>query len=185
MSNARLSRHAACHAARHAAFALAAAFVIACSSAKGTGSVTESAPATPGDAGLGPTADAADAAVMTPAPAPTADADSALPPPGECSSEAAQAACITCCTNAHMDGSTVYFVALIDCMCLTENCAKECAATLCDPQNPKNADADCQTCIQAKNSACTPSVKSTCTADVGCTAFDACIGKSDCAGKSK
>jgi len=168
------------------ALAFAASLVAACSSAKGTGLATDVMPATPADAGTGTPADAALDATTPPEAAPPAtDAAVAQPPPGECAAETAQSACITCCTNAHMDGSTVYFVALIDCMCLTDNCARECATTLCDPMNPTNADATCNTCIQAKNSACTPSIKMTCTADADCTAFDACIGKSDCAGKTK
>ena len=184
MNTARISGHVG-HAGHVFAFSLAASLVAACSSAKGTGVTTETMPATPDDAGASTSVDAAQGSATPDAAPPAIDAAVPEPPPGECASETAQAACITCCTNAHMDGSTVYFVALIDCMCLTENCARECATTLCDPQNPTNGDATCQTCIQAKNSACTPSIKMTCTADADCTAFDACVGKSDCAGKSK
>jgi hypothetical protein len=158
---------------------------VACSSAKSGVLVTEPAPNDPADSGaavVAPAPDASGAAPPAPEP-PKKDASVPDPPAGECAAATTQTACITCCSSKHEDGAGVYFVALIDCMCLPANCAKECALTLCDPENPKNADADCQTCVQAKNSACAPTIKSTCTADTDCVAFDGCIGQSDCAGK--
>jgi hypothetical protein len=91
---------------------------------------------------------------------------------------------VTCCSSKHEDGAAIYFVALIDCMCLEANCAKDCKTTLCDPDAPKNADAKCQACVQDKNAACAPSIKATCTADPQCVAFDKCVGQSDCPGKT-
>jgi hypothetical protein len=130
-----------------------------------------------------PDASAPDATDSTAPAPPKKDAAPPPPPPGECSSETTQTACVTCCSNKHEDGAAVYFVALIDCMCTVENCAKDCEATLCDPDNPQNADAACQGCVQAKNSKCATIIKTTCQNDADCTAFDACIGKSDCPGK--
>lgn len=167
------------------AYALFAALVplafAACSSTThGSATTTESTPTAPADGGVPPATDASKPAVSPP----KKDAAPVDPPPaGECSSEATQTSCITCCSNKHQDGSGVYFVALIDCMCLADNCAKDCAKTLCDPSNPQNADATCQSCVQAKNSACAPTVMSTCQADADCVAFDACIGKSNCSDK--
>ena len=155
----------------------------ACSSSvKGADATMESMPTAPEDAATPHTPDTAAHDSAAPVTPPKKDA---APPadPGECSSEATQTACVTCCSNKHMDGSGVYFVALIDCMCMADNCAKDCAKTLCDPSNPQNADATCQSCVQAKNSACAPTVMSTCQADADCVAFDACIGKSNCSDK--
>ena len=166
--------------ARFLPFGFAAvAFASACSSSSkgttteimGTAPVEAGAPAKPEEK------------AETPVATPKKDAAPPEAPAGECSSEPSQTGCVTCCSSKHEDGSAVYFVALIDCMCLPANCAKECEVTLCDPENPKNADAECQTCVQQKNSACSSIIKSTCTAAPDCVAFDACIGQSDCAGK--
>ena len=165
------------------AVVVASVCAAACSStAKGADITTDTMPAAAEDAAAPhPTTDSA-APVVNP---PKKDAGPVtLPPAGECSSEVKQTDCVTCCSNKHMDGSGVYFVALIDCMCLPANCAKDCEKTLCDPNKPQNADATCQTCVQAKNSACSTVVKNTCQADTDCVAFDACIGKSDCTGKT-
>src|SRR5688572_1682517 len=72
-------------------------------------------------------------------------------PKGACAGETSQQACIECCAAKHEDGSAVYFVALIDCVCEPSNCASECALTMCDPNNPQNPDAACNTCMAAKN----------------------------------
>lgn len=137
----------------------------------------DTTPTSPADAAT------ADAGPETAAPEPKKDAAPPAPPAGECSSSADQTACVECCSSKHEDGSAVYFVALIDCMCLEANCARDCATTLCDTENPKNANASCQACVQGKNSACAPTIKATCTAEPDCVAFDKCIGQSDCAGK--
>jgi len=151
----------------------------ACSSSKGSGIVTDAMHTEPEDAG---TVDAApDSATVAP---PKKDAaPPPAPPTGECGAEPTQTACVTCCSNKHEDGAGVYFVALIDCMCLADNCAKDCAATICDPNSPKNPDAACNTCITSKNAACAASTKATCTADPGCVAFDTCVGQSSCPAK--
>jgi len=164
--------------------ALSLASMLACSTSSGDGNTTEIMGTDKPESGA-PGAPAAPAApVETPVTPPKKDAGSSEPPPGECSSEASQTSCVTCCSNKHEDGAAVYFVALIDCMCLEANCAKECKTTLCDPENPKNADADCQTCVQQKNGACASTIKTTCTGDADCVAFDACVGQSDCTGKT-
>jgi hypothetical protein len=102
---------------------------------------------------------------------------------GECSSEATSTSCVSCCSKAHQDGAGAYLVATIDCMCLPANCAKECAATICNADNPKNPDAACSTCVTAKQNACAQSIKSACTADPACVEFDACVGASECTTK--
>jgi hypothetical protein len=111
--------------------------------------------------------------------------DASVPdaPTGECSSSTTQTACVQCCSTAHQDGAGAYLVATIDCMCLPANCAKDCAASLCLADTPKNPDAACSTCVTAKNNACAPSIKSACTADPNCVAFDACVGASECTTK--
>jgi hypothetical protein len=156
-------------------------FVACSASGTGTGTTSETMPTQPMEAGPPVTPKPADAGA--PANPPKKDA-APEPDPGECSSEKTQTACVTCCSNKHMDGSGVYFAALLDCMCTMDNCAKDCAKTLCDMNNPQNADAQCQACVSAKNNACAPMIKTTCLADPDCTAFDACIGKSDCTGKT-
>ena len=168
-----------------AALGLLSALVViasACSSTAVKGIVTETMSTGPDDGG----ATEAAAHDASPAPAPESKKDAAVAPPetSECGGEATQTACVTCCSNKHMDGAGTYFVALIDCMCVADKCAKDCAKTLCDPNNPQNADATCQGCVQAKTSACAPTVKTTCQADADCVAFDACVGKSDCGGKT-
>lgn len=157
------------------------ALVAACASTTTGGDTsTETMPTGPGDAGA-PAEKAPDAA--PPSTPPKKDSGTPAPDTGECGTETTQTACVTCCSNKHMDGAGVYFVALIDCMCLAENCAKECEKTICDPDNPTNADKECQACVGAKNNKCSPSVKNTCQADGDCVLFDACVGKSDCTGK--
>ena len=178
MSTSRIAGNVA----RLLPFAVAViASVAACSTAP-QGTITEIMGNEPVEAGA-PQATPDAAAPVAPAPKKDA-APPPAPPPGECAPEATQTGCVTCCSNKHEDGAAVYFVALIDCMCLPANCAKECEKTLCDPVNPKNADADCQACVGQKNSACSTVIKNTCTADPGCVAFDECVGKSDCAGKT-
>ena len=113
----------------------------------------------------------------------TKDASVAETSTGECSGEATQTACVSCCSKAHQDGAGAYLVATIDCMCLPANCEKDCATTLCNADNPKNPDATCATCVNAKNGACAQSIKNACTADPNCVAFDACVGESSCTAK--
>jgi hypothetical protein len=154
--------------------------IVACSTGSGGGTIVEDTKPTETAPEAGP-AETTDSATPPP---PKKDSSVPEPPAGECSSEATQTSCVTCCSNKHEDGAAVYFVALIDCMCTVENCAKDCEATLCDADNPQNADAACQACVQAKSSKCSNIIKTTCTNDPDCTAFDACVGKSDCPGKS-
>ena len=159
--------------------ALTLAASSACSSgSKGADPAQEKSPtdATP-DASVPPPPDAAKPTT------PKKDAAPADPPAGECASEATQTSCITCCSNKHADGSGTYFVALIDCMCLPDNCARDCEKTLCNATSPQNADTACQACVQSKNAKCATPIKSACQADPDCLAFDACIGASDCASK--
>ena len=161
---------------------LAVVAASACSSStKGAGNTTEI---------MGTeTPDAATPATPDPGPAPvTPPKKDAAPPdepaPGECSSEATQTSCVTCCSNKHEDGAAVYFVALIDCMCLPANCEKECALTLCDPADPEERRrrvpdlraAEEQRVRDAPSRARAPAI-------ADCVAFDACVGKSDCPGK--
>lgn len=166
--------------------ALALPFVLvvltgACSSSKGSGVVTEIMPAEPVDGGASTDA-APDTATIDP---PKKDAAvPPQPPVGECGAETTQTACATCCSNKHENGAGVYFVALIDCMCLAANCAKDCATTICVTDAPKNPDAACNACIAAKNTACAAVTKATCTADPDCVAFDACVGQSGCLSKT-
>lgn len=111
--------------------------------------------------------------------------DASVPdaPTGECSGEATSTACVSCCSKAHQDGAGTYLVATIDCMCLPANCEKECAATICNADNPKNPDTACSTCVTAKQNACAQAIKSACTSDPACVEFDACVGASECTTK--
>jgi len=164
--------------ARITTVALGLLLASACTAKEVTGvPAGDTTPTAPADAAAG------DAGQEAAAPEPKKDAAPPPGPVGECSSSADQASCINCCSGKHEDGSAVYFIALIDCMCLEANCARDCATTLCDAENPKNADASCQACIQGKNSACAATIKTTCTAEPDCVAFDKCVGQSDCAGK--
>jgi hypothetical protein len=160
-----------------ASFALVLAS--ACGSTKSADSGLDGGAALPAEAG------SSDAAIDGPSVAPAtpdaAAADGA--PPGECAGEATQTACVTCCSTKYQDGAGAYLVALIDCMCTADNCAKDCAASLCIPDAPKAADPACATCLDAKNSACAPTVTTACKADPNCVAFDACVGQSRCATK--
>jgi hypothetical protein len=150
----------------------------ACGSTQTTGAALDASSALPTEAGA---ADAAlDAAPVDPA-GPDAAADAA--PPGECAGEATQTACVTCCSTKYQDGAGAYLVALIDCMCTADNCAKDCAASLCIPDAPKAADPACASCLNAKNSVCAPTVTTACKADPNCVAFDACVSQSRCAAK--
>lgn len=158
----------------------APALAVACSSTQGSG--IETTPSPRDDAG---TADAALDAPSSPDVDPQKkDASAPDAPTGECSSETTQTSCVACCSGKHEDGAAAYFIAVIDCMCLQANCAKSCEKTLCEPNNPKKADAECEACLTAKNSACAPSIKTTCTGDPNCLAFDACVGDSSCPSKS-
>ena len=163
-----------------AVVALSFALVAACSSSKGSGIVTEPMHAEPDDAGLPDSA--RDSAAADP-PSKDAAPPPAPTPTGECGSETTQTACVTCCSNKHEDGAGVYFVALIDCVCLAENCAKDCATTLCNLDNMKNPDATCNACMAGKNAACAAVAKTACTPDPGCVAFDTCVGESACTAK--
>lgn len=161
---------------------LSLAMLVACSSSKGSGLGGDPTKKEPEDAGA--TGDAAkdsapvDAANKDAAPAPDAA------PTGECGAEVAQTACVSCCSNKHQDGAGTYFVALVDCMCLAGNCAKECAATMCIPDAPKNPDVACSNCVSAKNAACAASTTAACMADPACVAFDTCLAQSACPSKS-
>jgi len=148
------------------------------SSSRGAAIDEEKAPT-----GEAPDAGAPDGADATTSTTPKKDAAPVDPPAGECVAEKTQTSCITCCSTKHEDGSGTYFVALIDCMCLPDNCARDCEKTLCDANNPQNADSACQACVQAKNAKCATPIKTACQADPDCLAFDACIGASDCASK--
>lgn len=154
----------------------------ACSASKGS-SIADGAGG--GDGGAdGATTDASTKADGSTTTDPTTkDASAAETSTGECSGEATQTACVSCCSKAHQDGASAYLVATIDCMCLPANCEKDCAATLCNAANPKAPDATCTTCVNGKNGACAQSIKSACTADPDCVAFDACVGESSCATK--
>jgi len=152
----------------------------ACSASKATNLTDPAAEGT--DGGTTDAAAAHDSSTITTEP-PAKDASVPDAPTGECSSSTTQTACVQCCSTAHQDGAGAYLVATIDCMCLPANCEKECATTLCNADNPKNPDTKCATCVQGKNNTCAPSIKSACTADPNCVAFDACVGASDCTTK--
>ena len=87
--------------------------------------------------------------------------------------------------KAHEDGATTYIGAVMACMCTADNCQSQCEKTLCNDANPTNADSECNACITAHQSACASDIKSACTADAQCVAFDTCVGDSDCLGKTK
>jgi hypothetical protein len=158
----------------------ALASLAACSASKG--STIPDTGANASDAGSTDASSTHDAST-TPVDPPAKDASVPDAPTGECSSSTTQTACVQCCSTAHQDGAGAYLVATIDCMCLPENCAKDCATSLCLADAPKNPDAACSTCVTAKNAACAPSIKSACTADPNCVAFDACVGASECTTK--
>lgn len=158
----------------------APAFASGCSSARATGDMADATASASGEAGA-PDA-MADSSEPSDAEAPASGDASPDAQAGECSSEATQTKCITCCSTKHEDGATAYLVAALECMCQASNCAKDCAQTLCEPTTPKDADPLCQACLKAKDSACGPAIKAACTADPTCLAFDACVGSSGCQG---
>ncbi len=153
----------------------------ACSASKGS-TITDTADGGPDGGSTTDGGGNADGSKPTTDP-PTKDAAADDASTGECSGEATQTACVSCCSKAHQDGAGAYLVATIDCMCMTANCEKDCADTLCNADNPKNPDATCTACVSAKNGACAQAIKSACTADPDCVAFDACVGESSCASK--
>ncbi len=101
---------------------------------------------------------------------------------GECSDKPKQAACTTCCVNAHMDGAGAYLFAVSECVCVDARCQRECGTTFCAAE-PKDPDAACNACITANTGPCTAQIKAFCTADPDCVAFDTCMGESDCTTK--
>lgn len=168
--------------ARILASALLSSFVAlaACSASKGSSIADGADGGADGGSTNGSTRPDASTTATDP---PAKDASVAETSTGECSGEATQTACVSCCSKAHQDGAGAYLVATIDCMCQPTNCEKDCAATLCNADNPKAPDATCTTCVNGKNGACAPSIKSACTADPNCVAFDACVGESSCTAK--
>lgn len=163
--------------ARIALVGLALVSIAACSAAKST-SIADSSDG-------GADAGATDAAAIYDGPLgrpdePQKDASAPDAPVGECSSSPTQTSCVSCCSKAHQDGAGAYLLATIDCMCVEEKCAKECEATLCNTDTPKNPDAECSSCVSAKNAQCAQAVKAACTAEPDCVAFDACVSASDC-----
>jgi len=163
------------------ALLLAATALAACSASKGTNLTDPAAGAADGGV-ASDAASASDSSTTTTNP-PAKDASVADAATGQCSGEATQTACVQCCSTAHQDGAGAYLVATIDCMCLPANCETECAATLCNADNPKNPDTKCGACVQGKNGACAQAIKTACTADPECVAFDACVGESSCTAK--
>lgn len=121
-----------------------------------------------------------DAGKKKPAPA---DPGDPAPTAGACAGEASFDACVTCCSNAHPDGSDTFYGTYVMCLCETANCGLECGTTLCDPVAPTQADAACSACIQAQGNNCQADVSAACSADPDCIAFDTCVGDSQCGAK--
>lgn len=113
---------------------------------------------------------------------PPADQDPA-PGAGQCAGESTFDACLTCCSNAHPDGSDTFYGSYIDCLCQPANCGLDCDVSLCDPIAPTQPDAACDACIQAQGNSCQAAVSAACSADPDCIAFDSCVGDSQCATK--
>lgn len=101
---------------------------------------------------------------------------------GECGDKPKQAACTSCCVNAHMDGAGAYLFAVSECVCVDARCQRECGATFC-AADPKDPDAACNACITANTGPCSAQIKTSCTADPDCVAFDKCMGESGCTTK--
>lgn len=101
---------------------------------------------------------------------------------GECGDKPKQAACTSCCVNAHMDGAGAYLFAVSECVCVDARCQRECGATFCAAE-PKDPDAACNACITANTGPCTAQIKASCTAEPDCVAFDTCMGESGCTTK--
>ncbi|HVH47329.1 MAG TPA: hypothetical protein VM925_33570 [Labilithrix sp.] len=99
-----------------------------------------------------------------------------------CADTAKQLACGQCCAADHQEGAIVYQTAVSECMCDEANCATDCESTLCAAQ-PKNPDATCNTCFNAKQNACAQPVTDACSANADCVAFYQCLTSSGCANK--
>lgn len=106
-----------------------------------------------------------------------------------CGAETTLQACGTCCIANHKTGYTVFQDSLLGCACKGTGadggapCATECGSTIC-ATTPKNADATCNTCLQAsvgQGGGCQEQVSTDCTADTDCLAEQKCIAQ--CAGK--
>ena len=103
-------------------------------------------------------------------------------PAGGCADETGQQACLQCCASEHQEGAAVYMGAVQECICDEENCAEDCADTLCAAQ-PKNPDSACNTCFNSKQQACGDAVATACSANQDCVAFNNCAVESGCADK--
>lgn len=105
-------------------------------------------------------------------------------PPAEasCADETGQQACLQCCAAEHQQGAAVYMGAVTECICDANNCADDCADTLC-AETPKNPDAKCDTCFNSKQQACNEPVGTACAASQDCVAFNKCAVDSGCAEK--
>lgn len=105
-------------------------------------------------------------------------------PPAEtgCGDETSQQACAQCCATEYPDGYAVYSGAVQECVCEADNCADDCADTLCAAQ-PKNPDAKCGTCADSKQQACGDALTKACNASQDCMAFYQCVVDSGCLDK--
>lgn len=160
---------------------LVVASVVACSSS----SPSDSPPLVDASAETGATDASADAPPSTSDAAVDASTRDAIAPDastGECSDKPKQAACTSCCVNAHMDGAGAYLFAVSQCVCVDTRCQRECGTTFCAAE-PKDPDAACNACITANTGPCTAQIKALCTADPDCVAFDTCMGESGCTTK--
>ena len=106
-----------------------------------------------------------------------------------CGKETTLQACGTCCVANHKSGYTTFQSSLFACACKGTGadggapCATDCASTIC-AATPKNADATCNTCLQASIStggACQEQLTTDCTADADCVAEQSCV--TQCKGK--
>jgi hypothetical protein len=131
-----------------------------------------------------PAAPAPDAGTVDPPPPPPPDAGIDAAKPGECASSADQTSCVTCCANAHADGATTYYGAVMVCMCTADKCQKACQPTFCNEDKPAAPNSMCNSCLTSFQTSCATDIDNTCTADPECVAFDQCIGLSDCLGKA-
>jgi hypothetical protein len=96
-------------------------------------------------------------------------------PPVDCTAEAD---CLTCCDDNFQAGVKRLDELLADCVC--QECATECAASLCaaTPSEPKMGDA-CDTCVSTSidmGGACLMPTAVACTRDKICAPYATCIG---------
>jgi hypothetical protein len=164
-----------------ASAASVALVLVACSGSSGTDLTrADTSPTTPAPTASAP---ASDPPPPPPAPPPQQQDPAPPPPAGPCAGETTANACSQCCGSLHQDGAATYIGAVMACMCQDSTCNAACEPTLCNADNPRDPDGACNACIQSKAGSCATDIKTACTADADCVAFDQCIAESGCLSK--